>query len=50
MDKTKLVLNVYTIFSKVEMHLTNNIEKIVKHITCDDEALYLVGGYMKLIY
>ncbi|CAD8048814.1 unnamed protein product [Paramecium sonneborni] len=49
-DNKKLILNVYTIFAKVVMHLSNNVEKIFKQLTCDDENLYLIGGYMGLIY
>ncbi|XP_001347175.1 hypothetical protein (macronuclear) [Paramecium tetraurelia strain d4-2] len=49
-NNTKLVLNVYTIFAKVVMHLPNNVEKIFKQLTCDNENLYLIGGYMGLIY
>ncbi|CAD8142178.1 unnamed protein product [Paramecium octaurelia] len=49
-NSTKLVLNVYTIFAKVVMHLSSNVERIFKQLTCDDENLYLIGGYMGLIY
>ncbi|CAD8136908.1 unnamed protein product [Paramecium pentaurelia] len=49
-NNKKLVLNVYTIFAKVVMHMSNNVEKIFKQLTCDNENLYLIGGYMGLIY